>query len=191
MVLLCTIWHKESFHWHLNKKLSWGNSSRLTINVQLILKVKEIFLMRAKHIISDFEGATNFLTPKFSWKPQLCVLPAYKNLRISGAWYVPGRPYALNCKVFFFVFIVFWQFWQCLEHDLCKKCIKHIERIPRKLESQSVFKYFLKLLWYNWLASSLVECPVLNQRLFWRGFNGHMHYIHTWALSVKRWNNYI
>jgi hypothetical protein len=40
----------------------------LTINVPLILKVREvIFFSRAKRIMEHFGGAETFITPKFSW----------------------------------------------------------------------------------------------------------------------------
>ncbi len=61
----------------------------------------------------------------------------------------------------------FWSFWRSLEHDLYIKCDKNTKRRPRKHKSAWFLKKFLKILLNNWLGSSLVVHPLVNQR--WLG----------------------
>jgi hypothetical protein len=65
----------------------------------------------------------------------------YKKQQCIGIFFVPVRPYALK----FFRCIIVFRFLIVLRCYHCRNCSKGIVRNPRKYESTSVFKFFLKM----------------------------------------------
>ncbi len=102
--------------------------------------------MRAKYLFGDFEGAKNFFTPKFSWRPQEMAYYVFYQLQKLKNQRCMACAFATICSKFYrfvgFVFIVFWWFfdnaWNIIYAKNASRILKEIRENMKSVRFQIV-----------------------------------------------------